>query len=267
MKKMIVVDLDGTILNDEKKVSDTTKEYLTKLKDNGYIITIATGRIFASALDATDGALFADYIITDNGTCIYKTENHELIFGNYVNKEIASNFFNYYDDDCRYIDFCNKDKIYKYSDDSINSKIIDNTKDKEYILNNCKNISHITIAMNNNDKVLEVYEELSNKFKESLEILIMRDSYSSYKWLDIMPISSSKYNMINKLRLLLGVDNKDIIAFGDGLNDIEMIKNCGTGVALINAFEELKEVSDAITEFDNNNDGVINYLKKLLNDK
>lgn len=53
MVKMIVVDLDGTILTDSGKVSKNTKEYLRRLKQNDYILTIATGRIFASALEVT----------------------------------------------------------------------------------------------------------------------------------------------------------------------------------------------------------------------
>lgn len=65
MVKMIVTDLDGTLLNENEKVSNTSKQYLKRLKDMGCIIIIATGRIYASALKTTDGAEFANYLITD----------------------------------------------------------------------------------------------------------------------------------------------------------------------------------------------------------
>lgn len=270
MIKMIVVDLDGTILDDDKKVPPTTKQYLTKLKNNGYIITIATGRILSSALNATDQAEFANYIITDNGSCVYKADTKELIYGNYLREQVADYCFNYYNDYCHYIDFCDKDKIYKYSDNPVYDKtmdnIIDNTKDKQYILNNCKNITHISMSIKNNNKILEIYNDILNKFKEEIEIIIMKDSFDPDKWFDIMSIGSSKYNMVSKLATYLNINNSEIIAFGDGINDIEMIKNCGKGIALINALEEVKNVSDDITKFDNNHDGVINYLKEFLNE-
>ena len=79
MKKMIVVDLDGTLLNENKQVSENSIRYLKKLKEEGYVITIATGRIFTSILKATNNALFANYIITDTGASCYDT-NHKVIF-------------------------------------------------------------------------------------------------------------------------------------------------------------------------------------------
>ena len=117
MVKMIVVDLDGTILNSNRKISALTKNYLKELKNKGYIITIATGRIYASALKAADGCDFASYIISDTGSCVYDRNKSDVVFSNYINQEIAQKIFDYYSDDCRYIDFCDKDTIYKYSDE------------------------------------------------------------------------------------------------------------------------------------------------------
>lgn len=77
---MIVVDLDGTILNKDMQVSINTKKYLQFLKNKGYIITIATGRIYASALRVTEGAEFANFIISDTGSCIYDISNDSIIF-------------------------------------------------------------------------------------------------------------------------------------------------------------------------------------------
>ena len=66
-RKLIVMDLDGTLLNEEGIVTQKTKEYLGKLKKEGYVIAIATGRILKSALIATEGAEFANYIVADAG--------------------------------------------------------------------------------------------------------------------------------------------------------------------------------------------------------
>ena len=73
--KMIVTDLDGTLLDTNKKCSSRTKEYLQKLKNEGKIIVIATGRVLKSAIEVTDGAVFADYIISNSGGMIYDLKN------------------------------------------------------------------------------------------------------------------------------------------------------------------------------------------------
>lgn len=263
MIKMIVVDLDGTILNDNSKVSEKTKEYLKQLKNKGYIITIATGRIYNSALCATDGADFANYIISDTGTCVYDTSNEEPIFKNFIDNETAKKFFNYYDENCRYIDICDKNTIYKYSDEIEKNSYIKITKDKNYIFDNCKEISHVTISMKNNEDVINLYNELLKEFSE-LDIIIMQNSFSNRKWVEIMPKDCSKYNRIKALANYLNISNEEIIAFGDGLNDIEMLEKCGYGVALQNSLPEVKEVAYDITSYDYNHDGVINYLMEHL---
>lgn len=260
---MIIVDLDGTILNSDRKVTNPTKNYLKKLKDKGYIITIATGRIYASALKATDGANFANYVISDTGACIYDASSGLPVFNKYIESDIARQLLDYYDENCRYIDICDKNLIYKYSDEAENSPVIMTTKNKNDILNNCNEISHITISMKNNDYVIKLYNELKEKFN-NLEIIIMQDSFSDRKWIEMMSKGTSKYNSIKKLANYLGIKNEEVMAFGDGLNDIEMLEKCGYGVALENALPEVKEKANDITLYDHNNDGVINYLKEYL---
>lgn len=68
-----------------------------------------------------------------------------------------------------------------------------------------------------------------------------------------------------KLADFLKISNENIIAFGDGLNDTEMLKKCGTGIALKNALPEVKDVADDITKYDHNHEGVIRYLTENLN--
>lgn len=260
---MIVFDLDGTILNSNRKVNDTTKMYFKMLQNQGYIIVAATGRIYSSALKATDGADFIDFIISDTGSCIYNTKDATPIYQKEINKDVAIEILNNYNEKYRYIDICDKNMIYKYSDEIENSSVVQTTKDKNYILNSCEKISHITISMQTNEMILNLYRTLMEEFKD-LNIIIMQDSFSDRKWLEILPNGCSKYNGIRKLANYLKISNDSIICFGDGLNDLDMIQKCKYGVAMKNALEEVKSVAKDITEFDNNNDGVIRYLREKL---
>ncbi len=261
--KMIVVDLDGTILNDKRELSTDTESYLKRLKDMGYVITIATGRVYASALKATRGAIFADYIISDTGAYIYDHRYDNPILTNPIPKDIVRSFFKYYNDDCLYIDVCGKDYIYKYSDIKEESNIVHTTKDKEYIFTHCSEVSHVVISMKNNIALMRLYQQLLQDFS-NLNIMIMQDSFSDRKWLEITMMDCSKYYAIKKLSKQLNISNDEIMAFGDGLNDTQMIEKCGMGIALKNALEEVKEVADDITLYDHNHDGVIHYLEEYF---
>lgn len=266
MVKMIVVDLDGTILNNMGIVSKTTKEYLKRLKDNGYIIVIATGRIYASAISVTDGAEFANYIISDTGVCTYNTTDSSPIFKSTISKEIVERVFKYYNEDCYFIDVCDKNTIYKYANNIVdNNPVIKITNNKEYILNTCAEVTHISISMKNNDAIMNLYDRIISDMPE-LDIIIMQDSFAKRKWIEALPKGCSKYSAIKKLANYLNISNEDIIAFGDGLNDVEMLEKCGRGVALKNALPEAKEVADATIDDDHNHDGVLHYLEKYLLD-
>ena len=266
LKKIIVLDLDGTILNSDRKISNITKKYLKELKNKGYIIVIVTGRIYASALKATEGAEFANYVISDTGACVYDRSSSKPIFSSFIDRSVATKMFDYFNDNCRYIDFCDKNTIYKYSNEAEYSDIVETSKDKKYILDNCNNISHITISMSKNELVVSVYEDIKKRFND-LEVIIMQDSFADRKWIEITAKSVSKYESIRKLVNYLNYKNEDVIAFGDGLNDMEMLEKCGYGVALVNALSEVKDKAKDVTKFDHNHDGVVNYLKEHLYDK
>lgn len=263
---MIVADLDGTLLNSLSKVTNESKEYLTKLKEKGFIIVIATGRIFASVMDATEKAEFANYIISDTGAYIYNVIKKEVIFKSNISKDIAKKILNQYNDDYLFINICEKNIIYKYSNLKEKHYHSNVTMDKDYILNNCKEITKISVSLKTNDIALKVYNKLVRKLKD-VNITLMQDSFSDRKWIDIMPKDCSKFNGIQRLANYLNISNDDIICFGDGLNDKEMLEKCGFGVALKNALLEVKKVAKDITSFDHNHNGVINYLKDELNVK
>lgn len=252
---MIVLDLDGTILHNEE-VSKNTKKYLSKLKTMGYIIVIATGRIYESVLKVTDNAQFANFIITDAGSCIYDN-NQKSLYKKTINKAIINKLLRYYNNEFNYIDICTKDKIYKY---------FGTVDSKKFVSINNLEVFHITFSLKNNESVEIIYKKLLKEFPK-LNIIIMQDSFLDKKWLEIMPGYCTKYNTIKKLADSLNISNKEIIAFGDGLNDIDMLQKCGTGIALKNALPEVKKVANDITTFDYINDGVIKYLAEYFTTK
>ena len=260
---MIVLDLDGTLLNGERKVSERSKNYLKKLKDMGYIIVIATGRIYESINYVINGFDCVNYVITDTGASCYDTSDGHTIFNNPIALETAEKFKKFYNDNFVFIDVCDKHTIYKYSDIDEDYYFIDTTKDWDYIFNNCKEISHVSVSMKTNEQVMELYNKLKEDITE-LDINIMQDSFADKKWIETIKKGCTKYKAIAELANYLNINNNEIIAFGDGLNDIDMLKKCGTGVALSNALPVVKENANFVTAYDHNHDGVIEFLKEYL---
>ena len=257
-KKLIAIDLDGTLLNSDGIVSDATKLHLQKLKEKGHIITIATGRILNRALVGTDGAEFANYIVSDAGAAVFKNDgiNKEWkeVYAQVLSKEIVENIASYYDKDkFMTINICDRNKIHHY----------DQTVNITEFLENINEIIHVSVSFINNEFVEEYLKIFTKKFP-MLKVEIMQDSFGEVKWLEIAQKGVEKYKGITEVAKLEGILNKNIIAFGDGLNDVEMLKKCGIGVAMKNALPEVKEQADYITSRTNNENGVVEFLKEYL---
>ena len=260
-KKMIVVDLDGTLLNINQECSKKTKKYLKKLKSLGYIIVIATGRILKSAVDVTDGADFANYIICSSGALIYDIDNYKVIKKDDIFKEDMRRICSYYNEDIDYINMCDMFYYHRYMDDSGRDIFFDRKiNDIDRFIDNSEDILHMIVKFKNND----LADKYSKLFKsDNLEILIMQDSFNDRKWIEIFSKDVSKYNAIKVIMELESISNDSVISFGDGLNDVDMIKLCGIGVAMGNALDDVKAVSDYVT-ISHNRDGVIYFLKKYI---
>ncbi len=257
-KKLIALDLDGTLLNSDGIVSEATKAHLQKLKEQGHIVTIATGRILNRALVGTDGAEFANYIVSDAGAAVFKNnginKEWEEVYAQALSKDTVKNISSYYDKDkFMTINICDRNKIHHY----------DQTVNITEFLENVDEIIHVSVTFINNEFVegyLKIYTE---KFP-NLKVEVMQDSFGEVKWLEIAQKGVEKYKGITEVAKLEEISNENIIAFGDGLNDVEMLRKCGVGVAMKNALPEVKEQADYITSKTNNENGVLEFLKEYL---
>lgn len=265
--KMFIFDLDGTLLDNNRNMPLENINYLNKLKNDGYIIVIATGRAKSSALDRLNNIPCVNYIISDTGSKIYDIDNEQYIYNKSIPKDYAIDMLNLYNDSFIYIDICSNGKYYKYSLFlEENNDIVKTYKDKKSLLDDINEIDHIGMSFKNDDYAIEVYNYINANYKD-FDCIIMQDSFEGGKWLEILPKGSNKYNAINELAKYLNINNNEIVAFGDGLNDIDMLEKCGTGVAMANALDEVKEKADYVTKKNNEKLGIIDFLEEYLNDK
>lgn len=260
-KKMIVVDLDGTLLTMNKECTEKTKKYLKRLKELGYIIVIATGRVIRSAFSVTDGAEFANYIIGCSGAVVYDRDNNKVVMKKNIELDFVKNMCTQFNDEMICMNLSDLFYHYKYmNSENLNYAFERRIGNIDIFLRNCDDIYNVTVHLRGNDLIDKYYELFKNR---NLDILVMQDSFSESQCLEIFSKGVSKYNAIKVIMDKEGISNKDVIAFGDGLNDVDMIKLSGIGVAMGNALDEVKTVSNYVT-ISHNRDGVVYFLNKYL---
>lgn len=279
MYKMIVVDLDGTLLNDYKKVSQENLKAIKRAYDEKNVITvIATGRQLEYARNISETCSLGNYIIACNGGIVQDVLTNEYIYkSSFSNEEvlkIRKVFLEEHVDvmmiytDGEIIVESKNDSEFLDSGINVNNEKIEG-KNIEKEINKNKNILKSLCLIIGDKKALEnVIKKLNNM--ENIEtsgicnyLYKTKDKKYETAYIDIMKNGVSKRNAIKIVADKLGIKQEEIIVMGDGRNDIPMFDGVGLSVAMENAVDEVKEKADYITA-SNNDDGVAKSIKKFI---
>lgn len=257
--KLIAVDFDGTLLNDSIKVSEKNKNELLKHKRNGYIIVAVTGRTLDAVVNLIDINVF-DYLILNNGSYIYDVSNKMGKYIGVIDNDMILKITKLVYTISSKINYCSATKYYRYKDKNYNSS--------SYIINidNFNNIrdkiAKIDISLINNNDIYNIVKKINKEY--DVDSFVMQDSNSDDRHICVMPKGINKKYSLEILCNKLYISKEEIIFFGDGLNDLEIIEWVGCGVAMENAFDIVKEKASFITK-SNNDDGVAFFLENYNN--
>lgn len=270
--KIIAVDMDGTLLDDDKHISDYNLKMIEKAVSLGVKFVIASGRLpcglkFYEATVAKNQPM-----LCCNGGLILD-EYRNSIYSNFLSREALLKII--------YVLRTDKDTYYHfYSDDSIFSEHFgheverfykfNNTVDRKYrieirLIPDAKQyIEKTNIEVN---KIVVIDEDLSylKSLRERIESIEGVEVTKSN--IDNIEINSEGTNKGTGLKLLAehyGISIEECIAVGNDENDISMIKCAGLGVAVQNARDYIKETADFITERDNNNGAIGEVIEKFI---
>ena len=259
--KLISMDFDGTLLTDDKKVLPKTEEILRSLKREGYKVVGATARTLEDTINAVPIDIFT-HVIVNNGVTIYDVEHEEEEWMGYITNQEASKIIQEVEEISKQIYLISGTKYYAYKITSellpfiVEKTQIDKVEDIQ------EKIARMNIFLKTGEDVNTNYQLITRKFS-NVNCFIMQNSNSNDQWLIINPKNINKANTLETLGQNLGISTQEMIFFGDGLNDLEVIKRVGLGVAMGNALPEVKEKSKAITT-SNNEDGIEKFLVKKL---
>lgn len=253
--KIIFFDIDGTLIDMTKKaISDKTVETLLRLKENGVKICIATGRAPGS-VPKFDGVDF-DAFLTFNGS--YCFNSSDVILSTPIPKVDVEKMIE------------NATKINRPVSIASKDRVVANGTDKD--LSDYFGFAKQEVPVSDDfNEVLkgEIYQMMMGGRKDEYDDILknVENARITAWWdraVDIIPANGGKGKGIEAILEYYGIDRSESMAFGDGGNDIEMLQTVGTGVAMGNALDNVKEVADEVcgTSAD---DGIYNYcLEKGL---
>lgn len=261
MYKAIFLDLDGTLLDDKKNISQENLEAIKYAIEKGVYVCIASGRSIESTKKYWTKAGASRYMIYSNGAGILDCQENENISVLTIEKDITLKLFNYAVKNgiCvrldtpygRYI----TDMLYNVSNTEMEL-----TEEIEKFLNENKivQLSFVHVAKEKIDDLVEFFNNTINH-ELKIEDLFTTGLNNEFFAMNVVNTSVSKGNAIAGLCKFLKIDLKDVIAMGDGLNDISMLSTVGLGVAMGNATSEVKLAAKEIT-CTNNENGVAKII-------
>ncbi|MGM9858266.1 MAG: Cof-type HAD-IIB family hydrolase [Bacilli bacterium] len=269
-KYIIGIDLDGTLLNSKSKLSHSTISYLKKISKQGHIIVLCTGRPLRAMLPFYQQLKLKTPVICYNGGRVFNPNDNFFPSITYsFNKEDIKDIINSIG--LEKIDniMCEvDDKAWVYAHDKKIEEILwhNNISLIYGDLNKTLNENPITFLIFSKHK--ECKKLISKNIKEKYPTLKYR-FWNGYleNFSEIFDKHISKYNALKSVAKYYKIPLENIITFGDGENDIDMISKANYGYAMVNAPEDIKSKAKYITTKDNDHDGVIIELKKIIKNK
>ncbi len=266
--KILFADLDGTLLNDESKVSVYSRDVLKRMTDAGHKLVLASGRPLGSILEIRDLAgldMAGVYITANNGALIYDCDRSVIIYKDPVPMELVRPLWDMaYDMGVH---------IQTYTDDHIVTRVHDAEIDKYTVK------IHIPVLCV--DDPMEILKDPPSKMlaislddPERLEAFrqrvitehgdVLDALYSNAWYLEIYSRTAGKGEGLKWLCDHLGVPTEDSYAAGDAMNDISMIEAAGHGIAMLNADPQVREKAEFITEYSNDEDGLARLIEQEI---
>lgn len=271
--RMIGMDLDGTLLKTNKELTAYTKDVLRRAIDQGIIVMPATGRPISGVPEELTKFPGIRYAVTANGARVIDMKKNEAIVEELLPHDIAEVMMQVFE---RYDTFR---EIYY---DGIGYASKDALADIGRYLNVSAMANYITSTRVAVDDVREKFEE-TNLPVDKIQALFtsVEDRDAARKEIEDVPgieitgalpmnleinaAGVNKGKAMIELGKLLGIPREEIMAFGDGNNDLKMLKEVGTGVAMENAVPAVKEAADYVT-LSNDEEGVARFIEKYVLD-
>ncbi|WP_252179372.1 Cof-type HAD-IIB family hydrolase [Endozoicomonas sp. 4G] len=263
MYPVVVSDLDGTLLNDQHELAPRTKAVIRRLSSQGIRFVFATGRHYLDVEELRAQLDIDMFTITSNGARAHNPQG-EMIIRHDLNPDFIQPlialgrqysdtvFLSVYSEDKWYVEQHHEDvlKFHKDTGFSYTMQSLDTIPVEKII--------KVFFVAKEHDELLDLERDIHDAFGDSVNM-----TFSLNTCLEIMAPAVSKGAALEEVMKLKGLELKDAVAFGDGMNDVEMLQVVGKGLVMANATERLKaKLPDHEVIGECNDDAVAQYLEK-----
>ncbi len=270
--RLIAFDLDGTLLDDKKHIPPENMAALYAAAERGMYIVPATGRIYTGMPEELKRLPFLRWCITVNGAYVYDAAEDKAVHREEISQKLALQVIDYMDENGLIYD-CYKDN-WGYMDRRFYEHAAKFMPDKGILdllvrlRTPVESLREYIMQSGGSVQKLQMYftdmEERSRQLKCLPEIFPELAVTSSVKNnIELNSAAANKGGALEALCRHLGVLPEETVAFGDGTNDITMLRTAGLGVAMGNAAPEVKAAADVVTE-DNEYAGVAKVINQIL---
>lgn len=270
MKKILFTDLDGTLLNDDKQVSEGNRAAIQRLLDAGHYLVVATGRPVKSGFKVVQRlglTMPGCYMIAYNGGAIFDCSREEIRMKKTLPMEYVRYLFGEAKKYGLHIQtYGEGDKIWAsadgpelsfYTNGNRRALECEVCEDVCLVLN--KDPNKVLLIDLDGQGILKFWQDHKGWEKGKCD-----STFSCKEYLEYLPEGVSKGSGVQILCEMLDVDIRNAYAAGDERNDISMIEVAGVGIAMKNAVEEAISVADYVTENDNNHDAIAEVIDRLI---
>lgn len=257
--KLIAIDIDGTLVDDDNRVSTNTIEAIKTLKANGVEVSLVTGRAHSGAKKVMDEIGIDLPIISHNGGKV-TLEDGTIILNekfpiSYIEKVLEYGekndiYMKVYIDDCFYVTVDNGATKWSAKNHAMNYKVV-------------KSLNH-DIAEDINLLIMFYDHEIDEEHLEEFDHLNVEVTTSFPKAIELIAKGVSKALGLSELKKHLNIKQEEILAIGNGFNDLSMLEFAGIGIAMKNSDKMLLNSFDNISEFTNNEEGVYKIIKEYI---
>ncbi len=270
--KLIVSDLDGTLLPDRGDIGTETKKLISQLQDCGVIFALATGRLHSAVTGIAGELSIKSPVISLDGSMIRSTTDGSRIYESFVKEKHVRRALRFAEEQLLNIVLCHDEAIY-YTDRNSNMPILSDKYGAKY--------KEVTSYDNYIKRTLEVviYSDAANSIRYIRDRFLfpfsVGSSISFYKshsqpnisFLEIRRSGSTKGKGLERLLKHLKIKPNHAAVLGDWYNDISLFETDAFKVAVANAIPEIRRMADMVTSKSNNDEGAAEFFQNVLKAK
>ncbi len=269
--KLIVSDLDGTLLNGNNEIGAESQKLIKALLAKGMRFTFATGRLHSAIVEHANLLGLKTPLITLDGSII-KTLNNEVVFESYLPLKHVKKAIKLADFNLVNIALCHADAIYYTEHSPLVPQVIDKLGAKYVEVDSLDDYLDETLevvfAGDYKDSIKYIEKKMTFPFSFGLNTSFYKSHRrGSIYFFEVRKHGSSKGSALTRLLKKLKININNVAVMGDWYNDRSLFETNAFKVAVNNAVNEIKNKADFITSQDNVNDGVAEFLEMVLKAK